>query len=327
MSKMTRVEIEAYGGPEVMKLVERDIPTLKEGQLLVRHEAIGVNFIDTYFRSGLYKFPALPAVLGNEAAGIVEAVGAGVTHVRAGDRVAYCSGASGGYASHAILAADRAVLLPTSIPSKEAAASLLKGLTVQYLIRQIYPVKAGETVLFHTVAGGVGSLAVQWLKALGVNVIGTVGTEEKAQVAKELGCDHIINYRTESVPERVAAITGGEKLPVVFDGVGKDTFEDSLDCLRPRGLMISYGNASGAVEGVNLAILAAKGSLMLTRPTLFSFISTRQELDAASSDFFAALAAGSIKIKAPAEYALSDAAKAHEDLTARKTTGSLILVP
>ncbi len=326
MSKMTRIEINAHGGPEQMQLVECDLPELKPGQVLVRHEAIGVNFIDTYHRSGLYQLP-MPTGLGGEAAGLVEAVGDGVAHVKAGDRVAYCSGPIGSYATHNIIDGATAVLLPTSITAKQAASCLLKGLTVQYLIRQIYPVQQGETVLFHAAAGGVGQIAVQWLKALGATVIGTVGSEEKADLVKALGCDHVINYRTESVPERVKAITDGAKLPVVFDGVGKDTFEDSLDCLRPRGLMVSFGNASGAVDGVNLGILASKGSLMVTRPTLGHFIPTRAALEAASNDFFAAIASGAIKIADPTEYALADAAKAHIDLQSRITTGSLVLIP
>ena len=246
MSKMTRIEIEAYGGPENMKLVVRDIPDLQPGQVLVRHEAIGVNFIDTYLRTGLYRLPSLPSGLGGEAAGVVEAVGEGVDHIRAGNRVVYCSGIIGAYASHGVVSAASLIVLPTSVAAVEAAASMLKGLTVQYLIRQIYPVQAGETVLFHAAAGGVGTIAVQWLKALGATVIGTVGSDEKAKLVQGLGCDHVINYRTESVPERVLEITQGEKVPVVFDGVGKDTFVDSLDCLRPRGLMVSFGNASGA---------------------------------------------------------------------------------
>ena len=327
MSTMSRIEIEAYGGPDVMKLVERDIPELTSGQILVQHDAVGVNFIDTYHRTGLYPVPSLPSGIGGEAAGTVQAVGEGVTHIKAGDRIAYCSGPIGSYATHNVIAADTAVTLPNAFSSKDAAASLLKGLTVQYLIRQIYPVQAGETVLFHAAAGGVGQIAVQWLKSLGANVIGTVGSDEKAEIAKTLGCDHVINYRDESVPERVLEITDGAKLPVVFDGVGKDTFEDSLDCLRPRGLMISYGNASGPVDGVNLGILAAKGSLLVTRPTLFHFIATREALEAASNDFFAAVASGAVKISTPAEYALSVASKAHEDLAGRKTTGSLVLIP
>ena len=327
MSTLSRIEIETTGGPEKMQCVERDIPDLKPGEILIRHDAIGVNFIDVYFRNGLYPAPQMPSGLGKEAAGVVRAVGDGVTHVKAGDRVAYCSGALGAYATHHVIDANVAVVLPTSVSSKDAAASLLKGLTVQYLIRQIYPVKAGETVLFHAAAGGVGSLAVQWLKAIGATVIGTVGSDEKAKLAKHLGCDLVINYRKESVPERVLDFTDGEKLPVVFDGVGKDTFVDGLDCLRPRGLLISYGNASGPVEAVNLGMLAAKGSLMVTRPTLFDFIPTRQALEDASRDFFEALASGGVKITPPTEYALADAAKAHQDLEARKTTGSLVLIP
>ncbi|WP_394699169.1 quinone oxidoreductase family protein [uncultured Cohaesibacter sp.] len=241
--------------------------------------------------------------------------------------VAYCSGPMGSYASHNVIAASTAVVLPTSLSSKDAAASLLKGLTVQYLIRQIYPVREGETVLFHAAAGGVGTIAVQWLKSLGATIIGTAGSEEKLALATSLGCQHVINYRTDSVPERVREITGGKKVPVVFDGVGKDTFVDSLDCLAPRGLMISFGNASGPVDGVNLGILAAKGSLMVTRPTLFHFISTREALDTAANDFFSVLSSGAVKIGTPTEYALADAAKAHEDLSGRKTTGSLVLIP
>lgn len=327
MSKITRIEIAAYGGTDQLKLVERDIPQLQPEQILIRHEAIGVNFIDTYHRSGLYPVPSLPSGLGGEAVGIVEAVGSKVSLVDVGDRVAYCSGPLGAYASHNVIAADTAIKLPDAISATEAAASLLKGLTVQYLIRQIYPVQKGETVLFHAAAGGVGTLAVQWLKALGATVIGTVGTDEKGELAKKLGCDHLINYRKENVPERVNDITNGDKLPVVFDGVGKDTFEDSLDCLRPRGLLISFGNASGPVDGVNLGILAAKGSLMVTRPTLFHFIATRPDFEAACADFFAAIASGQIAIAPPTEYALADIKKAHDDLEARKTTGSLVLVP
>lgn len=327
MSKMQRIEIAAHGGTDQMKLQERDIPALQAGQILVRHEAIGVNFIDTYHRTGLYPVPSLPSGLGGEAAGVVEAIGDDVEHVKAGDRVAYCSGPIGSYATHNVIVADSAVLLPNSISSKQAAASLLKGLTVQYLIRQIYPVKAGETVLFHAAAGGVGTLAVQWLKHIGAEVIGTVGSDDKADLVRKLGCDHIINYRKDVVSEKVAQITDGAKLPVVFDGVGKDTFEDSLKCLQRRGLMVSFGNASGPVDGVNLGILASHGSLFVTRPTLYDYIPTRPDLEQAANDFFAAISAGGINIKDPAEYALQDAARAHEDLQARMTTGSIILVP
>jgi NADPH:quinone reductase len=326
MATMTRIEINAQGGIEEMKLVERDIPALEAGQILVRHEAIGVNFIDTYQRSGLYPVPT-PSGLGNEAAGIVEAIGEGVTEMVPGDRVAYCSGPLGSYASHNIVPSKTAIKLPETVSSEAAAASMLKGLTVQYLIRQIYPVKAGETVLFHAVAGGVGTLAVQWLKALGATVIGTVGSDAKMKLASDLGCDHVINYRTQSVPDTVLEITKGKKVPVVFDGVGKDTFEMSLDSLRRRGLLISFGNASGPVDGVNLGILAAKGSLMVTRPTLFHFIDTRPEFEEACNDFFSAIAEGKVTIAKPTSYALTDVAKAHDDLEKRKTTGSLILVP
>ncbi|MCT4655503.1 MAG: quinone oxidoreductase [Cohaesibacter sp.] len=324
---MVRIEIEAHGGTDMMKLVERDIPALQAGQILVRHEAIGVNYIDTYHRTGLYPVPSLPSGLGGEAAGTVEAVAEDVTNIKAGDRVAYCSGPIGSYASHNVISAASAVLLPTSISAAQGAASLLKGLTVQYLIRQIYAVKEGDCVLFHAAAGGVGTLAVQWLKHLGATVIGTVGSEEKAELVRALGCDHVVNYRKETVSERVAEITNGAMVPVVFDGVGKDTFEDSLKCLQRRGLMVSFGNASGPVDGVNLGILASHGSLFVTRPTLYDYIPTREDLEHAANDFFSAIAAGGMKIAEPTAYKLEDAAKAHEDLQARMTTGSLILVP
>ena len=327
MTTMTRIEIEAHGGPEAMKLVERDLPAPGEGQVRVRHEAIGVNFIDTYMRSGLYPVPSLPSGLGAEAAGVVDAVGAGVSGLAEGDRVVYCAGPLGAYASHNVIAAGTAVKIPDDLSAQQAAASLLKGLTVQYLIRQIYPVKAGETVLFHAVAGGVGTIAIQWLKHIGATVIGTVGSEAKAELARSLGCDHVINYREETVSEHVAEITGGDKVPVVFDGVGKDTFDDSLKCLRRRGLMVSFGNASGPVTGVDLGVLNQGGSLLVTRPKLGDFVYTRELLDEAAADFFGAIAAGGITIAEPTAYALADAAQAHIDLKARKTTGSLVLVP
>lgn len=327
MSGMRRIEIKAHGGPESMELIEKALPAPGEGEVLIRHEAIGVNFIDTYHRSGLYPTPSMPSGLGTEAVGIVETLGSGVDHLRIGDRIAYCSGPLGAYASHNIIKGATAVSVPEGISSKAAAASLLKGLTVQYLIRQIYPVVRGDCVLFHAAAGGVGQLAVQWLKHLGVEVIGTVGSDEKAEQVRALGCDHVINYRKENVPEHVEAITNGKKLPVVFDGVGRDTFADSLKCLRRRGLMVSFGNASGPVDGVNLGVLASHGSLFVTRPTLFDYIATREALEAASADFFDILTSGGVEVAKPTEYALADAARAHEDLSSRKTTGSLILVP
>lgn len=321
-----RIEIAGFGGPEQMSLAERPDPKPGADEILIRHHAIGVNYIDTYHRSGLYPIP-LPSGIGLEAAGVVEAVGAEVTDLKEGDRVGYCSGPIGAYAERHVIKANRAIRLPERISYEDAAASMLKGLTVQYLIRQIYPVAAGETVLFHAAAGGVGLIACQWLAALGATVIGTVGSESKAEAAKAAGCAHVIRYDIEDVPARVLEITGGEKLPVVFDGVGKTTWPMSLDSLRRRGLLVSFGNASGPVENVNLGVLAAKGSLFVTRPTLFDYTATAEALNSAADDFFGAVLAGSVKLNIHATYPLAEAATAHRDLEARKTSGSLLLKP
>jgi NADPH2:quinone reductase len=326
MSKMTRIQLDAPGGPEAMNVVEVDTPTPGPGEVLVRHTAIGLNFIDTYHRSGLYALP-LPTGIGLEAAGVVEALGDGVTRLKAGDRVAYGTGPIGAYAEAHVVNADRVAILDDGISDEQGAAMMLKGLTAQYLLRQTYRVKAGETVLFHAAAGGVGLIAVQWLKHLGATVIGTAGSQEKADLAKSHGCDHVILYRDEDIAERVAEITNGAKVPVVYDGVGKDTWIASLDCLQPRGLMVSYGNASGPVTDVDLGILAAKGSLYVTHPTLFAYTSTAETLQAAADDLFDVVRSGAVKIEVMQEYNLSDAVKAHQDLENRKTTGSTILRP
>jgi len=319
------IRIHEHGGPEVLRLEEVDPGTPGPGQALIRQTAAGLNFIDVYHRTGLYPVPSLPAVIGSEGAGVVEAVGEGVTDVALGDRVVY-SMSLGGYAEQRVVDAGRLVRLPDGISDRQAAGMMLKGCTVQYLLRRIYPVKAGDTILLHAAAGGVGLIACQWAKHLGATVIGTVGSDEKAELARRHGCDHPIVYTREDVVERVKALTDGAGVPVVFDSVGKDTFMASLDCLRPRGLMVSYGNASGAVEPFSPAILAAKGSLFLTRPTLASYIATRAELDATAADLFAVVESGGVRIEVSQAMPLKDAAQAHRDLEARKTTGSTVLL-
>ena len=314
------------GGPEVLRLEEVEAGEPGEGQARVRHAAIGVNFIDTYHRTGLYPLP-LPSGLGVEGAGVVEAVGKGVTHVKKGDRVAYAGGAPGGYSQVRLMPAERLVRLPDGISDQQAAGAMLKGLTVQYLSRRTYPVKAGETVLVHAAAGGVGLIACQWLKALGATVIGTVGSDEKAKLARAHGCDHAIVYTREDFVARVKAITGGAGVPVVYDAVGKSTFQGSLDCLRPRGLMVSFGNASGPVPPVDLIQLSQKGSLYLTRPTLAHYTASREELEGAARELFEVMQSGKVKIAVSATYPLAEAARAHRDLEARKTTGSVLLLP
>ena len=313
------------GGPEVLQLDDVQVGDPGQGQVRIKHTAIGVNFVDTYQRSGLYPMP-LPQIAGNEGAGVVEAVGAGGTDLKAGDRVT-STGLIGSYCESRVVPADRMVKLPQGISEEQAASMLLKGLTVHYLIFSTYPVKKGDTVLWHAAAGGVGLIACQWLKALGVTTIATVGSEEKAALAKAHGADHVINYSKENFVEKVKAITGGKGLPVVYDGVGKATWEGSLDCLRPRGLMVTFGNASGAVAPVNLGILSAKGSLYVTRPTLATYIASREELLARSNALFDVVKSGKVKIETTGRYKLADAAKAHRDLESRKTTGSVILTP
>jgi NADPH2:quinone reductase len=320
------VRFHKTGGPEVLVYEDVQVGEPGEGQVRVRHSAIGLNFIDTYHRSGLYPLP-LPSGLGLEAAGVVEAVGKGVTHLAAGDRIAYAGGPPGAYSEARLAPAEKLVKIPTGIADQQAAAMMLKGLTVQYLIRRVYRVQKGETVLFHAAAGGVGLIACQWLKALGVTVIGTVGSDDKAKIAKAHGCDHAIVYTRENFVERVKEITGGRKVPVVFDSVGKDTFAGSLDCLQPRGLLAVFGNGSGPVAAFDLNLLAGKGSLYVTRPTLMTYTALREDLEAGAKELFDVVKSGKVKIEINQTYKLQDAAQAHRDLESRKTTGSTVLMP
>jgi len=319
------VRFHKTGGPEVLQLDEVQVGEPGQGQVRVRHTAIGVNFIDTYQRSGLYPMQP-PQIAGNEGAGVVEAVGAGVTGLKKGDRVAY-TGQVGSYCTERLLPADRVVKVPEGITDEQAACIMLKGMTVQYLIHTTYPVKKGDTVLWHAAAGGVGLIACQWLKALGVTVIGTVGSPEKAKIAQAHGCEHVIDYTKENFVERVKEITGGKKLPVVYDSVGKTTWEGSLDCLRPLGLWVIFGNASGPVPPFNTQVLAQKGSLFMTRPTLVTYIASRADLEARSASVFEAVKSGKFKVEITARYKLADAAQCHRDLEGRKTTGAVILLP
>jgi NADPH:quinone reductase len=311
------------GGPEVLHWEEVPVGKPGPGEARVRHTAIGLNYVDTYIRSGLY--PAqLPSGLGAEAAGIVEEVGPGVSDVKAGDRVAYGNSPVGAYSEVRVMPADRLIVLPKGITDQQGAAMMLKGLTAQYLIRQIFKVKKGDTILFHAAAGGVGLIACQWAKSLGATVIGTVGSDEKAKLAKDHGCDHPIVYTREDFVERVKQLTKGEKVPVVYDSVGKDTFMKSLDCLRPTGLMVNFGQASGSVGPIDLGIFGAKGSLFYTRPTLNTYAAKRADMLAMAKDLFDAVTSGAVKIQIPQTYALKDAAQAHRDLQSRKTTGSTV---
>jgi NADPH2:quinone reductase len=320
------IRIHATGGPEVMAFEEIAVGEPGPGQARVRHAAIGVNYIDTYHRGGLYPLP-LPTGLGNEAAGVVEAVGAGVDWIKPGDRVGSCTGPLGAYSTARIVPADRLVKLPDEIDDRSAAAIMLKGLTVQYLIRQTYPLQGGETILFHAAAGGVGLIACQWARALGVTMIGTVGTDEKAALAREHGCAHTIVYSRENFVERVREITGGKGVPVVYDGVGKDTFPASLDCIAPRGMFVSFGNASGPVPTFNLGLLAQKGSLYATRPTLVNYATDRTSLNAMANELFGLVRAGKIKADVRQTFPLAAAADAHRALQSRQTTGSTLLLP
>jgi NADPH2:quinone reductase len=319
------VRFHKTGGPEVLQLDDVEVGAPGQGQVRVRHTAIGVNFIDTYQRSGLYPMQ-LPQTAGNEGAGVVEQVGPGVTTLKAGDRIAY-TGQVGSYCGERLLPADRLVKVPEGISDEQAASMMLKGMTVQYLIHRTYPVKAGDTVLWHAAAGGVGLIACQWLKALGATVIGTVGSPEKAKLAKSHGCDHVIDYSKEDFVARVKEITGGKGVPVVYDSVGKTTWEGSLNCLRPLGMWVTFGNASGAVPPLNTLILAQKGSLFLTRPTLVTYTASRADLEMTSKSLFDIVKSGKVKIEISARYKLADAAQCHRDLEGRKTTGSVILLP
>jgi NADPH2:quinone reductase len=314
-----------YGGPEKLRWEQVQVGAPGEGQVLVRNTAIGLNFVDTYQRSGLYQ-TALPFTPGSEGAGVVEAVGPKVKELKVGDRVAYSS-PIGAYAEVLLRPAERLVKIPAGIDDRTAAAMMLKGLTAQYLLRRTYRVKKGDTILMHAAAGGVGQILCQWARALGATVIGTVGSDEKAALAKKAGCKHVIVTSREKFVERVKQITQGKGVPVVYDGVGKDTFMDSLDCLAPLGLMASFGNASGAVTQFNPGVLAQKGSLYLTRPTLITYTASREALLSAARELFAVVKSGKVKIAINQTYPLRDAAQAQRDLESRKTTGSTVLLP
>ena len=320
------IRIQKQGGPEVMQWEDVQVGDPGPGEARVRHKAVGLNYLDTYQRGGLYKI-ALPSGMGNEGAGVVEAVGAGVSHVKAGDRVAYTGGPIGAYAEVRNMPADRLVVLPEGISFETGAAMMLKGCTATYLLRQTYKVQRGDTILFHAAAGGVGLIACQMAKAIGATVIGTVGSDDKAKLARAHGCDHTIVYTRENFVERVKALTDGKGVPVVYDGVGKDTFMQSLDCLRPRGLMVSFGNASGAVGPTDLGILAAKGSLYVTRPTLNTYAAKREDLVELTKELFDFVKSGKVRIEVNHKYPLKDAVQAHRDLESRKTTGSVIFTP
>ncbi|MCD4498422.1 quinone oxidoreductase family protein [Chromobacterium vaccinii] len=314
------------GDPEVLRLQDAEIGPPGPGQARVRHTAIGVNFIDTYQRSGLYPLP-LPSGLGSEAAGVVEAVGEGVAGLAPGDRVAYAGGPLGAYSTERLIAAEHLVKLPDGVSDETAACAMLQGMTVEYLVQRTFPVQPGQTVLWHAAAGGVGQIALQWLSAMGVHVIATVGSEAKAEIARGLGAAHVILYREEDVAARVREITGGKGVPVAFDSVGKDTFEASLDSLSPRGMMVTFGNASGPVPALAPLELTKRGSLFLTRPRLGDYIATRAELEASSAALFRRLRDGTVKLAPSHRYPLAEAAQAHRDLEARRTTGSVILLP
>jgi NADPH:quinone reductase len=319
------IRIHQNGGPEVLKWENVDVPGPGPGQVRLKHHAIGVNFIDIYQRSGLYKLP-MPFTLGSEGAGEVLAVGEGVSEFKVGDRGAY-AGALGGYSEERVMPADRLVKLPASIDYKTGAAMMLQGMTVRYLLRQTYKVVPGTTMLWHAAAGGIGLIAAQWARHLGATIIGTVSTPEKAELAKAAGCHHIINYKTEDFVKRTKELTNGQGVDVVYDSVGKDTFPGSLDCLKPLGLWVSFGNASGPVPPFEVNILQGKGSLYATRPTLQTYVAKREDLVANANDLFDVVSKGVVKINVNHTYALKDAAQAHRDLVDRKTTGSIVLVP
>lgn len=321
------IRIHGVGSPEVLRFEEVDPGRPGPGQALVRHSAVGINFIDTYHRSGLYPLPSLPHGLGMEAAGRIEAVGDGVTEFGPGDRVAYATGPPGAYAEARVVAADRLVRLPDGIDERVAAASLLRGLTVEYLIRRTFRVERGMTVLFHAAAGGVGLIACQWLRHLGATVIGTVGSDEKAAIAREHGCTHVIVYSREQVAARVREITGGQGVPVVYDSVGRATLDDSLGSLQRRGMLVSFGNASGPPPPIDPLTLLRKGSLFLTRPTLVDYAATRAELLAGAAAFFDVLETKAVKVEVKRTWPLAQAAEAHRALESRQTSGSSILIP
>ena len=320
------IRIHETGGPDKFKWEEVEVGEPGKGEILLRQTAVGLNFIDVYHRTGLYKVP-LPSGIGSEGAGVVEKVGPGVTELKPGDRVAYASGPLGSYAEARLYPAERAIKLPDGISDRQAGAMMLQGMTVEYLVRRTYPVKAGQTVLLHAAAGGVGLIASQWLKHIGATVIGTAGGPEKMALAKAHGCDHVIDYHKEDVAKRVRELTGGKGVPVAYDSVGKDTFQATLDSLSPRGMFVSFGNSSGPVPAFEPIILSAKGSLYITRPTLMAYVATREDLVQSATALFDVVLKGAVKIEINQTYPLKEAAQAHRDLEARKTTGSTILLP
>jgi NADPH2:quinone reductase len=325
--KCKAIVVHQIGGPEVLKFEDVEVPAPGPGQALVRHRAVGLNFVDIYVRSGVYPAPSLPYTPGTEGAGVVEAVGPNVNEVRVGDRVAYVGGPLGSYSEARVMPARVLVKLPDKIDEKTAAAAMLKGLTAEYLVNSTYAVKAGDTILLHAAAGGTGLILSQWAKHLGATVIGTVGSDEKAKIAAAHGCAHTINYSREDFVARVNEITGGKKVPVVYDSVGQTTFMKSLDCLQPRGLMVSFGQASGVVPPFSINILSGKGSLYLTRPTLATYTARREDLEAAARKLFEVLASGAVRCEVKQTFKLADAAAAHRALGDRETTGSSILLP
>lgn len=326
MSSVHAIRFAQTGGPEVLQWQTVEVGEPGPGEARVVHEAVGLNYIDTYHRNGLYPLP-LPSGLGLEGAGVVEAIGPGVADIAVGDWVAYSGGPVGAYSQARIMPADRLVKLPDAISFEQGAAMMLQGMTAQYLLRRTYRVQPGDTLLIHAAAGGVGLIVCQWAKALGATVIGTVGSDAKAELARAHGCDHTIVYTREKFADRVREITGGEGLPVVYDSIGKDTFMDSLACLRPLGMMVNFGSASGPVPPFDIGVLARMGSLFLTRPTLFTYAAKRHDLLAMAGELFDVVASGKVKIDINQRYALADAAQAHRDLEGRRTTGSTILLP
>ena len=324
MSKAIRIH--QPGGPEQMRWEEVEVPAPGPGQALVRHTAVGLNYIDVYHRTGLYPLPQMPAVIGMEAAGVVESIGPDVTEVRPGDRVAYAAPPPGAYAERRVMPASRLVCLPPDIADRQAAAMMLQGMTAQYLLRRTYRVQPGDSILFHAAAGGVGLIACQWASNLGATVIGTAGGPQKVALAKAHGAHHVIDYTSEDFVARVRDLTGGKGVAAVYDSVGKDTFLKSLDCLKPLGMMVSFGQSSGSVPPFDTGLLAAKGSLFLTRPSLMTYTAERADLVASAAELFAVVKSGAVKIEVNQTYPLSEAAQAHRDLEARKTTGSTVFL-
>ena len=321
------IRIHETGGPEVMRWEDVEVGHPGAGEIRIRHEAVGLNYIDVYFRTGLYPSPTLPFSPGMEGAGVVEAVGEGVDSVVAGDRIAYAAPPVGAYAEARLMPADKVVKVPAGVDSHHAAAMMLQGMTVEYLLRRTYPVRSGDTILFHAAAGGVGLIACQWAKHLGATVIGTVGSDEKAELARAHGCDHPVVYTRESFTERVREITDGAGVPVVYDSVGRDTFHGSLDCLRPRGMLVSFGQSSGRIDPFDIGTLSAKGSLYVTRPTLMTYTASRADLESSAQALFDAVGSGAVRVAIGRTFPLAEAAAAHRALEARQTTGSTILLP